>query len=277
MSARAIEQTPGSDIRPRPLYWALADCRAMVRRGLLRLIRQPINILWQLAFPIVSVLLFVYVLGSAMDIGDIDYKAYALPGMFAMTMGFGFMNTALLVALDKEQGVMDRFRSMPMAHSAVVSGRGVCDLISAALDLTVLVGIALAIGWRPGGSLRATFCAFGLLLLMRFSLIWMGVCLGLLVPSQEAAGNLYAIAFPFGMISSVFTPPSMMPEWVGHIAMWNPVSSTAGATRELFGAPGPSGHTWIEDHALLMSVTWPVLITALFLPLAIRTYQRQSG
>ncbi|WP_419992371.1 ABC transporter permease [Streptomyces boninensis] len=265
-----------SGIDANRLYWALSDCRAMVGRGLLRLVRQPVNIIWQLAFPVVSVLLFVYVLGSAMDIGGLDYKAYALPGMFAMTMGFGFMNTALLIAIDKERGVMDRFRSMPMAPSAVVSGRGVADLVGAAIDLAVLTGIALAIGWRPEGTALATAAAFSLLLLLRFALIWMGVCLGLLVPGQEAAGNLFAIAFPFGMVSSVFTPPSMMPDWVGPIAMWNPVSSTAGAVRDLFGAPGPAGDSWIEGHATLMAVVWPAILTALFLPLAIRTYQRLS-
>jgi ABC-2 type transport system permease protein len=265
----------GADRRER-LYWALADCRAMVGRGVLRMVRQPVNIIWQLGFPVVSVLLFVYVLGSAMDLGGVDYEAYAIPGMFAMTMGFGFMNTALLVALDKERGVMDRFRSMPMAPSAVVSGRGVSDLLAAALDLAVLVLIALAIGWRPGSGPAATAGAFALLLLLRFSLIWMGIFLGLLVPSQEAAGNLFAIAFPFGMVSSVFTPPSMMPGWVGTIAMWNPVSSTAGAVRELLGAPGPAGDSWIEGNALLMALVWPLLITVVFLPLAVRRYQRLS-
>jgi ABC-2 type transport system permease protein len=200
----------------------------------------------------------------------------AIPGMFAMTMAFGFMNTAWLVAIDKEKGVTDRFRSMPMAPSAVVSGRGVSDVIGASIDLLALAVIALVVGWRSDGSLMAACYAFVLLLLLRFSLIWIGVYLGLLVPNQEAAGNLFAIAFPFGMISSVFTPPSLMPEWLGTIAMWNPVSSTANAVRELFGNPVPTGTSWIEQNALLMAVVWPILITIVFLPLAIRKYQRLS-
>jgi ABC-2 type transport system permease protein len=262
--------------RPRA-YWALADCWSMVHRGLLYYQRQPSMIAWQLGFPIVSVLLFVYVFGSAMEIGGgADYVAFAMPGMFAMTMAFGFMNTAYAVVLDKEKGVMDRFRSMPMAPSAVVSGRGVSDVIGAALDLAVLAVIALFIGWRSDGSLVATLYAFFLLLLLRFALIWIGIFLGLHVSNQEAAGNLFAVAFPFGMLSSVFTPPSLMPDWLGAIAMWNPVSSTANATRELFGNPLPLGDSWIEQHAMLMAVVWPVLITAVFLPLAVRKYQRLS-
>jgi ABC-type polysaccharide/polyol phosphate export permease len=114
--------------------------------------------------------------------------------MFAMTMAFGFMNTAWLVAIDKEKGVTDRFRSMPMAPSAVVSGRGVSDVIGASIDLLALAVIALVVGWRSDGSLMAACYAFVLLLLLRFSLIWIGVYLGLLVPNQEAAGNLFAIA-----------------------------------------------------------------------------------
>jgi ABC-2 type transport system permease protein len=233
--------------------------------------------LWQLGFPIVSVLLFVYVFGSAMDIwGGADYTSFAMPGMFAMTMAFGFMNTAYAVVVDKEKGVTDRFRSMPMAPSAVVAGRGFGDVLGAAVDLLVLAVIALVIGWRSDGTLLETLYAFFLLLLLRFALIWIGIYLGLGVKNTEAAGNLFAVAFPFGMISSVFTPPSMMPDWLGFIAMWNPVSSTATAIRQLFGNPVAIGDSWIEQNAMMMAVVWPLLITAVFLPLAIRRYQRLS-
>jgi ABC transporter DrrB family efflux protein len=196
--------------------------------------------------------------------------------MFAMTMAFGFMNTAFAVAVDKERGVMDRFRSMPMAPSAVVTGRGLSDVLHAGLDLLVLAVIAVVIGWRSDGGLAATLGAFALLIWLRFALIWIGVVLGLAVKNQEAAGQLFAVAFPFGMVSSVFTPPSLMPAWLGAIAMWNPVSSTANAIRELFGNPVATGGGWIESNALLMAVVWPLLITAVFLPLAVRQFHRQA-
>lgn len=261
----------------RRAYWAVADCLTIVRRDLTHLVMQPSLIAWQLGFPIVSVLLFVYVFGSAMDVGGgADYTTFAMPGMFAMTMAFGFMNTAYAMVVDKERGVTDRFRSMPMADSAVVTGRGLADLAQATLDLLVLAAIALVVGWRSEGGLPATLAAFGLLLLLRFALIWVGVFLGLLVKTQEAAGNLFAIAFPFGMISSVFTPPHLMPDWLGTIAMWNPVSSTANAIRELFGNPVPTGGSWIEQHALLAAVVWPIVITAIFLPLAVRRFRNLS-
>lgn len=257
-------------------YWSIADCWSMVVRQLLYYKQTPSIIAWQLGFPIVSVLLFVYVFGSAMDIGGGDYQAFAMPGMFAMTMAFGFMNTAYAFVVDKEKGVTDRFRSMPMSPSAVVSGRGVGDVIGASLDLVVLALIALVVGWRSDGGPMATLAGFALLLLLRFALIWIGVYIAMFVPGQEQAGNLFAIAFPFGMLSSVFTPPSLMPDWLGFIAMWNPVSSTANAVRELFGNPVPLGDSWVEQNALLMAVLWPAIITAVFLPLAVRKYQRLS-
>jgi len=106
----------------RRIYWAFVDCWTVVRRDLTHLVKQPSLIAWQLGFPIVSVLLFVFVFGSAMDVGDgTDYKSFAMPGMFAMTIAFGFMNTAFAVVIDKEKGVTDRFRSMPMSPSAVVT------------------------------------------------------------------------------------------------------------------------------------------------------------
>ena len=267
-----VTQSVGSRMR-----WAVIDCWSLVWRQLLYYRQQPTIILWQLGFPIVSVLLFVYVFGSAMDIGGgADYTSFAMPGMFAMTMAFGFMNTAYAMVIDKEKGVTDRFRSMPIARSAVVTGRGVGDVLGAAVDLAVLAVIAVVVGWRSEGGVMGTLLAFVLLLWLRFALIWIGIYLGMMVPTQEQAGNLFAIAFPFGMLSSVFTPPSLMPDWLGFIAMWNPVSSTANATRDLFGNPVPLGDSWIEQNAMLMAVAWPVIITAIFLPLAVRKYQRLS-
>jgi len=257
--------------------WAVVDCWTVVLQELTHLVRQPSMFAWQLGFPIVMVLLFVYVFGSAMDVSGqgagAGYLEFAMPGMFAMTMAFGFMNTAFAVAMTKEKGFIDRFRSMPMASSAVVTGRGVADLLHATVDLTILVVIALVLGWRPGGSQAATLSAFGLLLWLRFALIFVGVYLGLLVKNTEMAGNLFALAFPFAMISSVFTPPELMPGWLGTIAAWNPVSSTATAIRELFVSPAVSSGYWIEQYAVAAAVVWPAVICAVFLPLAVRRYQ----
>ncbi|MCF3124159.1 ABC transporter permease [Streptomyces arenae] len=262
------------------LFWALTDCWNVTRRYLTHYLRRPVTIVWQLGFPIISVLLYAFVFGEAMKVpgggDDGDYKQFLMPGMFVMTMAFGFMNTAMGVATDSTKGVIDRFRSMPMAPSAVASGRGLADLIVACAELAILALTALAIGWRSSAGLLETLAAFGLLLLLRFSLIWVGVFLGLVVPTPEAAGGLYAVAFPLTMISSIFVAPSLMPDWLDPVAAWNPVSSTGTATRELFGNPGAGGGSWVEQHALLMSVLWPLALSLLFLPLAVRKFKQLS-
>ncbi|MGA4841212.1 ABC transporter permease [Streptomyces sp. G45] len=280
----ALDPAPGAPaLDPAPAahgraYWALSDTLNITRRYLTHFQRQPVTIVWQLGFPIISVLLYGFVFGEAMKVpGDEgDYKDFLMPGMFVMTMAFGFMNTAMGVVTDASKGVIDRFRSMPMAPSAVAAGRGVADLVVACAELTILALTALAIGWRPDNGALNGLAAFALLLLLRFSLIWVGVWLGLVVPSPEAAGGLYAVAFPLTMISSVFVAPSLMPDWLGPVAAWNPVSSTGTAARELFGNPGAGGSSWVEQHAVLMAVVWPLVVTAVFLPLAVRRFRALS-
>ncbi|MGW5676023.1 ABC transporter permease [Streptomyces sp. NPDC003860] len=271
-----VDLTVHGDGRERRAYWAVVDCWSVVRRGFLNYQRQPLAIVWQLGFPILSVLLYAYVFGGAMKSPGGDYRDYLMPGMFVMTMAFGFMGTAMTVVVDAQKGVIDRFRSMPMSPSAVVSGRGVTDLFVAAAELTILAVTALLIGWRSDGGFFNTLGAFGLLMLLRFALIWVGVWLGLMLPNQEAAGGLYAVVFPLTMVSSIFVPPSSMPDWLGAVAAWNPISSTAGATRELFGNPVASDGSWIQENAILMATVWPLVITAIFLPLAVRRFQRLS-
>ena len=265
------------------LLWAARDCWTIVLQEFTHLMRQPSTFAWQIGFPVVMVLMFVYVFGSAMDVtgqgaGE-GYVDFAMPGMFAMTMALGFMDTAYAITHNKEKGFMDRFRSMPMSGSAPVTGRALSDVIRAALDLVIIAGVALLIGWRSGGSLTATLLAFLLLLWLRLALIFVGIFLGLCIKNTETAGMLFAVAFPLGFISSVFTPPEMMPGWLGTIAAWNPVSSTATAIRELFQTQGieylePA--YWIDGHALVAAFIWPALIMLIFVPLAVRQFKNLS-
>ncbi|MFD3517799.1 ABC transporter permease [Streptomyces sp. NPDC058657] len=271
------EGNAGSGAPVGRLGWAVSDGWNVARRSLTHYQRQPSAVLWQLGFPIVSVLMYGFVFGAAMVVpGGGDYLDFLMPGMFVSTMAFGFMGTTMVMVNDASKGVIDRFRSMPMAPSAVATGRGIADLVIACAELAILAATALAIGWRAGGSFTETLAGFALLLLLRFSLIWVGVWLGLLIPTPEGAGGLYAVAFPLTMISSIFVAPSLMPDWLGVVAAWNPVSSTATAIRELFGNPVAGGGSWVESNAILMAVVWPLILTAVFLPLAVRRFQRLS-
>lgn len=257
-------------------HWALADCWNIVRRGLTHYRRRPVNIAWRLGFPILSVLLYGCVFGSAMTVpGGGDHKDFLMPGMFVMTTAFGFIDTATVVVHDSTKGVVDRFRSMPMASSAVVAGRGVTDLVVACTALAIMMLTALAMGWRPDGG-RDFLAAFGLLLWLWFALIWIGVWPGLLVPDPEAVGGLFAVAFPLTTISSIFVAPQPVPDWLGRVAAWNPISSTAAAARDLFGTPAGGGDSRVEQHALPMAGVWPLILTAAFLPLAVRRFRKPS-
>ncbi|MDG4865640.1 ABC transporter permease [Streptomyces sp. T-3] len=285
LETKPVEVKPAVDLGvesgdERRAYWAVADAWNVVRRTLTHYQRQPVLIVWQLGFPIISVLLYAYVFGGAMKSPGAEkgasYRDFLMPGMFVMTMAFGLMNTATSVVHDATKGVIDRFRSMPMAPSAVVTGRAVTDLLVACAELTILALTALALGWRPDGGPLALLGGFSLILLLRFCLIWAGVWLGLLVPTPEAAGGLYALVFPFTMISSIFVATSSMPGWLGTVAAWNPISSTGAAARELFGYPVVRDGSWIQDHAVLMAVVWPLVLTAIFLPLAVRRFQALS-
>jgi ABC-2 type transport system permease protein len=276
----------GRTYRRRPrhgrLFWTVADCWNVVRRGLTHYRRQPVSILWQLGFPILSVLLYGYVFGKAIQVpGGGDYKAFLMPGMFVMTVAMGFVSTATIFVNDSKKGVIDRFRSMPMAPSAVVAGRGATDLIVSCAELGIMMATAYGMGWRPefgsGPHAGIGFAkAVVLLLSLRFALIWVGVWLGLLLPGPEQVGGLFAIVFPLTMISSIYVSPQQMPHWLGQAALWNPLSSTAGATRALFGAPTGRGASWPEQHALLLAGVWPAALTLVFLPLAVRRFRRLS-
>src|SRR5262245_57920317 len=150
---------------------------------------------------------FGYVLGSAMAVpgaepGGGGYREYLVPGMFVMTMLYGVASTATGVALDAEKGVIDRFRSMPMAPSAVVTGRSVADLLRALVDVVLLVGCGLLVGWQWHNGLGQALAAVGLLLLLRLALIWIGIYLGLVAPTPDSASlAVYPLTFPLTVLS----------------------------------------------------------------------------
>lgn len=259
------------------MRWALADSWTVAVRDFTYWIREPARILWSLGYPIVSVLLFGFVFGSAMSVyGGGDYREFLLPGMFAMTMAFGAGATMVAVTMDTAKGVTDRFRSMPMARSGVVVGRSIADLANSMLDLVILIGCGLVVGWHIRGGLLDALAAVGLLLLLRFAFIWLGIYLGLIIPSPEVANNLWALLFPITMLSNAFVAPAQLPGWLSGIADWNPISATVTATRSLFGNPEAVSGSWISQHAELMAVVWPLLFVAIFLPLSVRRYRNLS-
>jgi len=259
------------------LRWAAVDGWTVTKRDIAHWGRQPTQVIVGLLFPIMMVLMFVYLLGGGMSVpGGGSYREFLLPGMFAMTMVFGVEATFAAVTIDAARGVTDRFRSMPMAPSAVVTGRCAADMLNSALGLAVLVACGLAVGWGAHRGAGPAAAAFGLLLLLRFAVLWIGIYLALVLRTPESVLALQILVWPLSFLSNALVDPRTMPDWLGTLADWNPLSATAAATRELFGNPGWGGDTWVTQHSIVMAIVWPVLLTAIFFPLSVRRYQRLS-
>ncbi|MET7332884.1 ABC transporter permease [Nonomuraea sp. NPDC005650] len=256
------------------MRWALADGWTVARRDLIHWANQPMTVVFGVLFPVMITLAFGYLFGGAVEVpAGADYFEFLMPGMYGMTMLFGLSSTMIAVTTDVSKGVTDRFRSMPMAPSAVLVGRAVADLLNSVLILAGLLACGLAVGWRPA-SLPGALGAAGLLLLLRFSLLWAGMYLGLLTRDPGGVVAIQMLEFPVGFLSNAFVAPGTMPGWLGAISEWNPLSSTVAAARELFGNPGWGGDSWVAQHAVLMAVVWPVVITVVFFALSVRLYQR---
>ena len=252
-------------------------------RALAHWVRQPWTPILNLMFSVMLLLIFGPLFGGAMDVpGGGDYTSYLVPGMLALTMMFGVESTTTAMGADVKKGVTDRFRSMPISSSAVSLGRAGADMANSVVELLLLLGVGFLIGWRSGASLGPILLALLLLLALRFSLIWVGIFLALTFRGEGATTAVQVLVWPIGFLSSAIVSPATMPDWLGAVAAWNPISATATAVRELFDNPiglteaggvvdivaGP-----LADHALLMAVAWPVLISAVFIPLAARAYR----
>ncbi|TCC51817.1 ABC transporter permease [Kribbella pittospori] len=258
--------------------WALADGWTIARRTLTHWRMQPGLVLFSWFFPVLMLLMFGGLLGGAMDFPEGEsYYELLVPGIFALSMLFGLEGTMTAVTQDRDKGVTDRFRSLPMSSTAVVLGRCIADMLDSVVTLIVLAAAGLALGWRWHEGLPAAVAAFGLLLLLRFSLLWIGIFIGLTVKNAQSVMMVQVLVWPIGFLSSAFVATSTMPAWLGTIAQWNPLSATATASRALFGNPDPSAAaTWIGTHAELAAIIGPLVLTAVFLPLSAHRYRTLS-
>ncbi|MQS07232.1 ABC transporter permease [Streptomyces alkaliphilus] len=266
---------PSSDGSGGHPFALLVDSWVLTQRAVLHQVGRPGPLLFSLAFNVLIVLIFVHLLGGAMLVpGGGGYRDFLMPGMFVMAMLFGIGTTTLAVATDRERGVTDRFLSMPLSPAAVLIARAVADMLVAVLTLLVMVATALAIGWRHNGSVGEFAAALGLVLLLRFALVWVGVYLGLTLSGAGAINGVQTLEFPVGFLSAAFVATTTMPGWLGTLADWNPISSTVDACRILFGSPGVASGSWITDHSPMMAVVWPVLLVLLFFPLSVNAFRR---
>jgi ABC-2 type transport system permease protein len=263
----------------RRLRWTFTDGLTLVGRELGRLRQEPGQIIAALIFPVVMVVLFGYVLGSAIQVpGGGDYREYLMPGLFTMVTFTAMQGVMGRMAADASRGVMDRFRSMPMARLAVPFGQTGADSLIGVPLLAAMVGTGLLVGWRPHRGLIPTAEAFLLIMLLRYALSWVGAYVGLMVKNGQVVDQLAPLLLPFTMLSNSFVPTGGMPGWLRFLADWNPVSAITAASRELFGNPGvTSGHVaWPLAHPVAAVLLWSAALLAVFVPLSSRTFMRRG-
>jgi ABC transporter DrrB family efflux protein len=261
---------------------SMTDSLVIAQRNLLRMMRIPEMVIFGLIQPIMFVVLFSYVFGGSISIPgagvDADaYREFLMAGIFAQTVTFATAGAGAGIAEDMHKGLIDRFRSLPMARGAVLTGRTLADLVQTALTLVVLAVVAAIVGWRAHEGVLKALAGFGLLLLLGYAFTWIGALIGLSVRTPEAAtsGGLIWL-FPLTFVSIAFVPAENMPSLLQPVAEWNPLSATVLATRELFGnlPPGyPTPDAWPMQNPALASLLWSVLIIAVFRTLAVRKYR----
>jgi ABC-2 type transport system permease protein len=255
---------------------AVADGVVISWRNLKRVPRIPELAIFAILQSIMFGLLFAFVFGGAIPIpGGGSYTEFLMPGIFVQTLAFASVTTAIAVADDMTKGLIDRFRSLPMARSAVLSGRTFADIVYNVGLLIVLMLTGLVVGWRVHSSFAEFMYGVLLLLFFTYAMAWIGVYLGLAVPTVEVAQQLgFLVIFPITFLSNAFVPIETLPAPLQPIAEWNPVSALTGATRELFGNPNPyASDSFPGEHPIFMSVVWTIALLAVFMPLAIRKYR----
>lgn len=273
---------------PRPrggIVQSVNDSLVVAKRNLIRMTRIPEMIIFGMIQPVMFVVLFSYVFGGSMEVGGTTepevYREFLMAGIFAQTVTFATAGAGAGIADDMHKGLIDRFRSLPMARGAVLTGRTLADLVQTALTLVVLAVVALIIGWRTHEGILSVLAGFALLLLLGYAFSWIGALIGLSVRTPEAAtsGGLIWL-FPLTFISNAFVPSDNMPTVLRTIAEWNPFSATVQAARELFGNLPPgykAPDAWPMQNAVLASVLWSVLIIVFFRTLAVRKYRSAAA
>jgi len=252
-------------------WWGVSDTWIMAKRSITHIIRSLDQVMSLIMFPIMFMLLNRYVLGGAIDTGDVDYANYLFAGILVQTLAFGANYTTINLAVDLKEGIVDRFRSLPMANSALITGHIMSDLVRNVISGIIIVLVGLAVGFRPTASLEEWLMVVGLALLFTLAISWLSAILGLMVKSLEAAQWIgFVLIFPLTFISSAFVPTDTMPPVLQAFAENQPITHVINAMRSwLVGTP-------MGDSAWL-AVVWCVGIIVVSVPTAIWLFKRRAS
>jgi ABC transporter DrrB family efflux protein len=272
MSSNAFRTAEILKPQARPsLYWTFADALVLAKRHLIQIPRIPEELIFATIQPIMFVLLFRYVFGGAIAVSGTTYVNFLMAGIFVQTVIFGSTTTGIGLATDLQRGLVDRFRSLPMAKSAVLTGRTLADLIRNTFVVIVMWIVGLLVGFQPQGNVLFWLAAVGILLLTSFAFSWISATIGLAVRSVEAAQSAGFIwLFPLTFASSAFVPTQSMPTWLRTFAEHQPVTLIINAVRGLLLNHPDASTIW-------QAIAWCVGILVVFIPLAVWAYGRRTA
>ncbi|MGA2320407.1 MAG: ABC transporter permease [Solirubrobacteraceae bacterium] len=277
MAAGGAPAQPGLAAR---LRWQLSDSLVLARRNVAHVRQIPEKLIDVTVQPLMFVLLFAYVFGGVIHVPSGSYREYLIGGILVQTLTFGIIGPATAIATDLTEGIVDRFRSLPMFRSAFLFGHVISDLASSALALTIMTVSGLIVGWRIHTDVPHAIAGFGLLVLFAFTMLWVGMLLGLSARTPDAVtGVAFIVIFPLTFLANTFVPAGGLPAGLRQIAEYNPISALAAATRTLFGNPTalPRGAPWPLEHAVLSAVAWCVVLLAVVLPLTVWSYRARTA
>ncbi|MDM7830934.1 ABC transporter permease [Cellulomonas edaphi] len=262
--------------------YVFADAAVVAKRNLIKIKRVPDLLVFTTLQPIMFVLLFSFVFGGAIGGGNgQSYREFLMAGIFAQTVIFGATITGAGLADDVKKGIIDRFRSLPMAPSAVLAGRTISDVINNVLVLIVMSLTGLLVGWRIRSSVLEAIGGFALLLGFAYAISWIMAWIGMLVPSPEVVNNAaFIVIFPLTFVANTFVPLNTLPSVLQTFAAWNPVSTVTQAARELFGnipPNAPEPEQWSLQNPALYTSIWIVIILAIFIPVANAQFRKSAS
>jgi len=253
---------------PQGLQWIISDIIAMTRRGLLRYVRLPQLLVFSTIQPILFLLLFTYVFGGAIKTPGLNYLNFLVPGILVQVVIFGSVQTGVGLAEDLNKGMIDRFKSLPMARSAVLMGRTLADLVRNILVMVLMITVAFIMGFRAEGGFMGLLLAMALIALFGFAFSWISASIGLSVKNSETAQVAGFIwVFPLVFASSIFVPIDTMPAWLEAFAKISPITVTVNSVRALMSGT-PIGDNWWQ------ALIWIVGIMVNFSTLAVLQYRK---
>jgi ABC-2 type transport system permease protein len=261
---------------------AMMDSIVITKRQLLQLARVPEVLIFSTIQPVMFVLLFRYVFGGSINTGQPGgYVQLLMPGIFVQTVAFTLAATASGLAEDMKKGLIDRFRSLPIARSALVVGRTLGDSLLNIVVLAVMGGAGFLVGWRPSSGLLKVALGFLFLLFFGYALSWVGIYIGLSARDARVVQNVsFLVTFPLTFLSNAFAPTTGMPRPLQYVAEWNPVSTMVAACRQLFGLENQFGATagsFPSENPLTMSLIYMAIIMIIFVPMSVKKYKNASN